>query len=440
MAAKKWMTVAATAALVPALLTACGSNSNNSNEANAGSNTSTNANSGANDSASTEPVEITILQYAPEMTESINKLAADYKKEHPNVTITATIHQDDYPTLLKSRINSGDIPDIFMTGAYNENKTYQDYVYDLKDEPFMKNIVPTALPGVTLDGKVLGFPLVLQSHSFIYNKKLFADAGITELPKTFAELEDAAKKLQAKGVIPFSNGYKEWWVLEQTFTQVLASMGGDYAKTFDELNSGDKKLFDIPEASNVFKLIDLTTKYGNPKPLETDLNSQVALFAEGKAAMMHQGTWVEDSVRKLNPNIDMGFMPGPVGDDASKAGLMVDSNIVWRVNKDSDHLKEVLKFLEWMTTSDAGKSFIPVGTKQISTVASAPFPDAQLSKETQTFLEGGVTYPWVKGYWPDGFEQKAGEILQKYIAGGASADEAEAEMNKTYKTLAEAAE
>ncbi|SDW85518.1 ABC transporter substrate-binding protein [Paenibacillus sp. CF384] len=433
MAAKRWVTLAATAALVPALLTACGSNANSNDT---GNNTSTNENSGN----STEPVEINILQYAPEMTEAINKLAADYKKEHPNVTITATIHQDDYPTLLKSRINSGDIPDIFMTGAYNENKTYQDYVYDLTNEPFMKNIVPTALPGVTLDNKVLGFPLVLQAHSFVYNKKLFADAGITELPKTFAELEDAAKKLQAKGIIPFSNGYKEWWVLEQTFTQVLASMGGDYAKTFDELSAGDKKLFDIPAAANVFKLIDLTTKYGNPKPLETDLNSQVALFAEGKAAMMHQGTWVEDSVRKLNPSIDMGFMPGPVGDDGSKAGLMVDSNIVWRVNKDSENLKEVLKFLDWMTTSEAGKAFIPVGTKQISTIATAPFPDAQLSKETQTILKDGVTYPWVKGYWPDGFEQKAGEILQKYIAGGASVDEAKEEMNKTYRTLAEAAE
>ncbi|SFS84058.1 ABC transporter substrate-binding protein [Paenibacillus sp. BC26] len=433
MAAKRWVTLAATAALVPALLTACGSNANSNNTSN---NTSANENSGN----STEPVEINILQYAPEMTEAINKLAADYKKEHPNVTITATIHQDDYPTLLKSRINSGDIPDIFMTGAYNENKTYQDYVYDLTNEPFMKNIVPTALPGVTLDNKVLGFPLVLQAHSFVYNKKLFAEAGITELPKTFAELEDAAKKLQAKGIIPFSNGYKEWWVLEQTFTQVLASMGGDYAKTFDELNAGDKKLFDIPAASNIFKLIDLTTKYGNPKPLETDLNSQVALFAEGKAAMMHQGTWVEDSVRKLNPSIDMGFMPGPVGDDGSKAGLMVDSNIVWRVNKDSENLKEVLKFLDWMTTSEAGKAFIPVGTKQISTVAAAPFPDAQLSKETQTILKDGVTYPWVKGYWPDGFEQKAGEILQKYIAGGANVDDAKEEMNKTYRTLAEAAE
>ncbi|MFC5701028.1 ABC transporter substrate-binding protein [Cohnella faecalis] len=429
--AKRWIAIAATAALVPTLLSACGSGNNNGNASPSGS---------ASASESTKPVNITILQYAPEMTDAINKLAADYKKSHPNVTITATIHQDDYPTLLKSRINSGDIPDIFMTGAYNENKTYQDYVYDLTNEPFMKNIVDTALPGVTLDGKLTGFPLVLQAHSFVYNKKLFADAGITELPKTFAQLEDAAKKLQAKGVIPFANGYKEWWVLEQTFTQELASMGGDYPKTFEELADGTKKLSDIPEAMNIFKLLDLTTKYGNSKPLETDLNSQVALFAEGKAAIMHQGTWVEDSVRKLNPEIDMGFLAGPVGDDASKAGLMVDSNIVWRVNKDSKNLQEVLKFLDWMTTSDEGKSFIPVGTKQISTVKDAPFPDAQLSKETQTFLQSGVTYPWVKGYWPDGFEQKVGEILQKYVSGSASEKAVKAELDKTYKTLVNAAD
>ena len=72
--------------------------------------------------------------------------------------------------------------------------------------------------------------------------------------------------------------------------------------------------------------------------------------------MMHQGTWAEDSVRKINKDLDIGFLAGPVGEDASKAGLMVDSNIVYRINKDSKNLKEVLKFFNWLTTSDYGKN------------------------------------------------------------------------------------
>ncbi|MFD0693974.1 ABC transporter substrate-binding protein [Paenibacillus sp. GCM10027628] len=390
--------------------------------------------------AGTKPVTLSILQYAPEMTDAMHHLADEYHKQNPNVTIDITIHQDDYPTLLKTRINSGDIPDIFMSGAYNENKTYKDYAYDLSKEDFMKNIADSAKTGVTLDGKVLGYPFILQSHSFIYNKKLFAEAGITELPKTYSQLEEAAKKLQAKGIIPFSNGYKEWWVLEQTFTQVMSSMGGDYAATFAEINAGKKKLSDIPAAMNIFDLLDITTKYGNPKPLETDFNAQVNLFAQGKAAIMHQGTWAEESIRKINKDLDIGFMAGPVGEDGSKAGLMVDSNIVYRINKDSKNLKEVLKFFNWLTTSDYGKKFVPAETKQISTIKDAPFPDAQLAKATSEFVKSGVTYPWVKGYWPDGYEQKAGEILQKYVGGAATRDQIKDELDKTWAKLAKAAE
>ncbi|MEI7025849.1 ABC transporter substrate-binding protein [Paenibacillus sp. y28] len=399
---------------------------------------SSGTNNAGNGTAEGQPVTLEILQYSPEMSEAMHNLAEEYHKQNPNVTVNVTIHQDDYFTLLKTKINAGDTPDIFMTGAYNDNVTYQDYAYDLTHEDFMSQIVDSAKTGVTLNGKVIGYPLILQAHSFIYNKKLFADAGITELPKTFTQLEDAAKKLQAKGVTPFANGYKEWWVLEQTFTQEMAAVGGDYPKLFGELNSGTKKVSDIKEAMNVFPLIDLTLKYGNAKPLETDANSQIALFAQGKAAMMHQGTWAEESIRKIDPNLEIGFLPGPVGEDASKAGLMVDSNITYRINKDSKNLQEVLKFFRWLTTSDYGKNFIPSQVKQISTIKGAPFPDAQLAKETSAFLEKGVTYPWVKGYWPDGYEQQSGQILQKYIGGASTKEQTASELDTTWKKLVEA--
>jgi len=440
MTTRKWFGSLAVTVLLVGLIAGCGGGKNADPAKETNTNTSTSsATASPSESESAKPVKLSILQYSPEMTEAMHRLAEQYNKEHPNVTIDVTIHQDDYPTLLKTRINSGNIPDIFMTGAYNDNITYRDYAYDLSNESFMNDIVDSAKAGVTLDGKVLGYPLILQAHSFIYNKKVFADAGITELPKTYSQLGAAAEKLKAKGITPFGTGYKEWWVLEQTFTQVMSSMGGDYAATFAELNEGSKKLSDIPEAMNIFDLLDLTVKYGDAKPLENDFNGQVSLFAEGKVAMIHQGTWAEDSIRQINPDIDMGFLAGPVGEDPSKAGLMVDSNIVYRVNKDSANLPEVLKFFEWLTTSDYGKKFIPVENKQISTIKDAPFPDAQLAEATSQYIQNGVTYPWVKGYWPDGYEQQAGEILQKYVGGMSSRNEIKADLDTTWTKLANAA-
>ncbi len=106
-----------------------------------------------------------------------------------------------------------------MSSAYADNSTYKDYVYDLTNEDFIKQIEPGALQGVISDGKVTGYPFLVQSHSFIYNKKVFRDNGITTLPKTLSEFEAVAKKLQANGVQPFATGFKEFWVLPQTAWQ-----------------------------------------------------------------------------------------------------------------------------------------------------------------------------------------------------------------------------
>lgn len=129
-----------------------------------------------------EPIRIKILQYAPEMTEAMHDMAREYHKQFPNVSLEFTILQTDYIPVLKARLNSGDVPDVFMTGAYNENYVYKDYWYDLTNEPFMKNVEPAALRGVTYNGKISGFPLIIQAYSFIYNKKVFVEAGITKLP------------------------------------------------------------------------------------------------------------------------------------------------------------------------------------------------------------------------------------------------------------------
>ena len=192
-----------------------------------------------------------------------------------------------------------------MSSAYADNATYKDYSYDLTGQDFIKQIEPSALTGVTVDGKVTGYPFLVQSHSFIYNKKVFADAGITTLPRTIKEYAAACEKLQAKGIQPFATGFKEWWVFPQTAWQVLASIkdsyGGDYAKFVAALDSGALKFKGIKQMSDVFDMLDLIKKYGGPKPLESDFNDQCASFAAGKVAMIHQGNWAEDSIKKIEP-------------------------------------------------------------------------------------------------------------------------------------------
>jgi raffinose/stachyose/melibiose transport system substrate-binding protein len=385
-------------------------------------------------------VTLKLFFYSPELTDQYNDMAKQYLAETGN-TLDITVNQADYVTLLRAKLNSGDIPDVFMSSAYADNSTYKDYVYDLTAVDFVKNLEPSALSGVTVNGRITGYPFLVQSHSFIYNKQVFKDAGITTLPRTLAEYTTVAQKLQAKGIQPFATGYKEWWVLPQTAWQVLApirdSFGG-YAGFVDKLNSGALKFKDIKEMSTVFDVLDLIKKYGGPKPMESDFNDQCSLLATGKAGIAHQGNWAEDSMLKTNPDAQIGFLLGPVAGGAAKAGIMYDSNQTIRVAKDGQ-VQAALAWLRWVTTSAYGKAWIPDKIKQLSPIKGAKASAAQLAQATVGMLGARTpSYPWFYQMFPTGTEQGLGIILQGYCAGQTNRAQTLDEMDASYTKIVNA--
>jgi raffinose/stachyose/melibiose transport system substrate-binding protein len=364
-----------------------------------------------------ETITVKILQYAPEMTEAMHDMAKQFHKQFPNMNLEFTILQTDYFPVLKARLNSSDLPDVFMSNAYFHNEVYRDYWYDLTNEPCMRNVEPAALAGVKLNGRITGFPFILQAYSFIYNKKLFAEAGITKLPCTLKDYTEVCELLKSQKITPFSTGYREWWVLEQTMTNLFGQVREDYGMLFTDLNRGNRKFSQLKEVKNIFTWVDLTIKYGEDKPLETDFNTQCALLANNKVAMIHQGTWAEGAIRSVNLKADLGFLLVSADNDRERAGLMVDSNITYRICKQSKNKKAALKWLDWLINSDYGKRFVPEKTGQISTIKGAPFPKAQLAEETVKYMKTAKSYPWIKGYWPEGCEMQLPAILQSYVAG-----------------------
>jgi raffinose/stachyose/melibiose transport system substrate-binding protein len=391
-----------------------------------------------------EGATLTFLFYSPELQSQYSDMAAAYKAE-TGVTLDIQVIQTDYSAVLSSRINSGDIPDVFMSSAYADNTTYRDYVYDLSGEDFIKNISSSALEGVTVDGKILGYPFLVQCHSFIYNKAVFRNAGITTLPRTLAEYDAAAQKIQAAGIQPFATGYQEWWVLPQTAWQALAPAVaqnyGGYANFVSRLNSGSLKFSDVPEMNNIFDLLDLIKKYGGPKPNESDFNDQTSMLAIGNVAMIHQGNWAEDSIKQINPSVGIGFLAGPVGNNASGAGIMFDSNQTIRISKNSKNLQAVLTWLRWLTTSDYGKNWIPAKIKQLSPISEAAAPDSQIAEEAVTMMNNGIPgYPWFYQMFPSGTEEQLGVILQGYCADLTDRKATLAALDDAYFKLAKAAQ
>jgi ABC-type sugar transport system, periplasmic component len=418
---KKLLAVITASVLLAASLTGCSNASSTSESPTA-----------AGDKNTSKPVTLHFMLNSPENTDAYNAMAAEYHKEFPNVTIEMDILQNDYQTVLTTKLNSGNVPDLFMTSAYSDNTTYKDYIYDLTNESFIKSVNPALLSSVTSDGKVTGYPFLVQAHSFIYNKDLFAKAGITTLPKTIEEYKAACEKLEAIKVQPFSTGFGEWWVMPQTaYPSMSDAYQGDYVKLFNDVKSGTLKFGDLPQVDYALNLLDLIKKYGGKKPMESTFDVQVSDMASGKVAMIHQGTWAEGSIRAIQPDINIGFLPAPRLD--GKDVTAVESNLTFRVAKDSANRAEVLKFLNWLSTSDYGIKWVPDVVKQNSPLTNAPAPDTQLAKDTAAAQKSGDICPWWIFNAPSKMEQPFGEALQAYVAGSADRAQTKAALTKVFK-------
>ncbi len=367
-----------------------------------------------------EAVSIYMFISMPEYAEAIGQLIKAYKDVKPNVTINYETTQNDYPTLLKAKLNSGDAPEIFSSTSGKEIGVYLDYSQNLATEP-LAQVMSDPVKSVMMSGKeVHGLSIKGNFFGIVYNKGIFEEVGISSFPQTFSDLEIACEKIQEAGYQPFSSGFAEWWVYKHIFQHFMyAAQPDDVEGLVKSFISGKSKMKDYPELYNdFFRFIDLVVKYGDRKPLESDLSTEIASLGTGKVAMVTgQGAWIEADVNKIDPTVEIGFDGYPVNDDPSICKVIAGSDQAIRINKGSPVLKETLDFVNWWYTSDYGKSWFSDIAGVIPPVIGATSPDFEIIKQGNAHVEkeGAGTLGVV--YSTDSFHQAFGEIMQSYVAG-----------------------
>ncbi|HIW34610.1 MAG TPA: extracellular solute-binding protein [Candidatus Paenibacillus intestinavium] len=414
--------------LVMSMLAACGSDNKN------GGNTATNeTNTGE------KQVTINMFTAAPEYTEAFNAYIKEYAKVKPNVKINLEIMQADYNTVLKSKISSGNTPDVFQTTAGGDIDNFAEYSADLTNEPLaavMTDIVKTNM--TSSDGRILGLPVKGNLMSMIVNMDLLEEAGITSIPATTAEMEDAIAKLEAKGITPFANAYKEWWVWKHVFQHFVNTAAEDANITPQELvNQFIAGTTTFQEHSvlynNFFSFIDTTVEHGTTKPLERDSNAQVGDFATGQAAfMIGKGAWDEEGIKKITPDFNLQIAGYPVSDKAEQAMITTGADAALRISKDSPVVAETIEFFNWLYTSDYGKSWFSEVAKVIPPIKDAPLPDLDMTKQMEEILKTGQSGELSVNYSLDTFHQKFGEIMQSYIGANKSKDNVVEEIQQAW--------
>ncbi|MBS6194435.1 MAG: extracellular solute-binding protein [Clostridiales bacterium] len=429
MAKKRILAVLLAAAVTSSMLTACGGNEQKDEAGNTDKKTEEVSSSGeADDSEEASSGKETVLKFFDLQAyglEEFDEVVKAFEEEHPGVKVEVQHAPNDGNALLQSRVNSGDVPDVFAVESGTLAEMYYDYAYDWTQDTETTGLFGEAAleMGKDSEGNIKALPWSYANMGLIYNKESFEKAGITELPTTMDELEEACVKLDKAGIPAISLAAKEVWVLAQTATHFMMDKEMDAAGTDAALKSGELTFDALPHWENLFRFLDLAVKYGPDKPLEVDWETSENMLANGDAAMIHMGDWCQSTLDSFNPDAQLGFLPFPVGDSEDDTTLLTCCNWVYIVHKDSENLELAKEFAKFALTSEKGQYWTCDGVGAVPAVTTDREVKGALANDASGYISAGKTNGWIHTIAPSGYSETCGPYLQAYMTGDMSAEE-----------------
>ncbi|MFJ3616983.1 ABC transporter substrate-binding protein [Streptomyces iakyrus] len=231
--------------------------------------------------------------------------------------------------------------------------------------------VDSALGSTGAEGKdPAAVPLYSMSYALYYNKKLFADAGISKPPATWDELvadgrklsEDGKWALGMEGSNPSENIHHAFVFAKQHGADFFTADGkADF--TNDGTVAAVKQYVDLMAKDKVIA----------PGNAEYAQNQSVSDFAKGKTAML---LWQSASANLASQGMSedaYGIAPVPVQSGTPGTGKQVNSMVAGinlAVFKNTDNTDGATKFVKFMT-SDAEQKILNKAYSTIPPVKSA---------------------------------------------------------------------
>lgn len=300
-------------------------------------------------------------QYVAWLDEAI----ANFEADNPDIKIEVQrVSIDSFNQTVMTRFAAGDVPDLF---TFSENDVADmvpsGYVLDLSDSPNVANYADGMLDSLSLDGKVYALPISNDFMCVTYNKEVFADAGITEVPDTWSEFLEVCKTLQDKERLPIASGFSEQWVVNGTSqTTYCAGVLGNGGPTLANMVDRTNKFAETEQWKDFFTKLQKMYPYMNSDPFGTDQNTCYSMLANGEAAMILNGTWTATNAMAMNPEGDFGIYALPVSENA-------DDNLMpmcppaggIAVSAESLNKKEAVKFAEYLTSPESASIFAEKG-------------------------------------------------------------------------------
>lgn len=205
-----------------------------------------------------------------------------FEKAHPDIKVNVTsIAWTNFDSEVQTMIQNKQYPDI-TEGDYFSNYAKDGLLYpasDVLSNP--GNLLPAFKAQGTYNGVQYGMPFTTSSRTLFYNKKLFAKAGITSAPQTWADIQADAAKIKKLGDIGFGLPLGAEEAQAESLLWMLGDGGGYQTNGKYTINSAPN----VAAFTFLKQLVAAGDTEPNPGTVNrTDLWKQ---FADGKVGMIN---------------------------------------------------------------------------------------------------------------------------------------------------------
>lgn len=330
-----------------------------------------------------EPGKLLIWINGDKGYNGLQKVGDEFEKK-TGVKVTVE-HPEDAPGKFQQAAAAGKGPDIWIwahdrVGEWIQGGLLQPVTPSKK---IVDDIDPLAWKAFNIGGRTWGYPISIEAVALIYNKDL-----VPTPPKSFEEVIALDKKLSAQGrkaiLWDYNNTYFTW--------PLLAANGGYAFKqkadgTYDPTDTGVNNAGALKGAELIARMIK-----DGVMPKGAGYADMEAAVNQGKVAMMINGPWAWDNLKKSKINFGVAKIPTVAGKKAAPfVGVMGAM-----INKSSPNRDIAIEFIENHMLSVAGLKTInddvPLGTPASKTFFNQLKSDPNI-QATMASAQDGAPMP-----------------------------------------------
>ncbi|HPE68389.1 MAG TPA: ABC transporter substrate-binding protein [Thermotogota bacterium] len=291
------------------------------------------------------------------------EVVKEYEALNPNVKIDIqTVSNDAFKEKIKVMLGTAEAPDVFFTwpGEFTNRFIRAGNVLDITpymlEDGSMFHYYGSQLIPFVYEGALYGLPYRLDGKVFVYNKEIFAQAGIDSAPQTLDEFMEDLEKLAALGMKPIAFGNERPWAVSHYIAALNQKSVPEEIWEIDTdpaigtwTDPGYVKALEIYE--------DLVPYFNNfTNALKHD-QARVA-FMQGQHAMMYLEIVEIPEIERDGPAgfIDkIGVFPFPATDGPGNQSYLVGYPEGFVVSSKTKHPEEAVDFLKFLTGKEMGR-------------------------------------------------------------------------------------